>query len=134
MKTLHSINLLHLQKAIKLGRKEIISWAKSELVNKRVTVLKAELNGNISFSVSGIKEALNQPHNHYHEKNQAIINIVKLIENSSYAGSAVDTKKKCVQFHYFKTIINGEDSFIVVKENYDINFKFTFYSIVDRIK
>jgi hypothetical protein len=121
-----------LQKTKSLERKKILDWAKLNLVNSGVTVSRAELNNDISFSNSGIKEAVNQPHNHYHEKNQAIKNIVDLLLNSTYAGTAKDTKGRCLQFHYFKTTINGDDSFIVVKENYDRTFRF--YSIVDHMK
>ena len=128
----HSNKPLHLQKATALERKEIIDWAKSELVNKGVTVSRSELKGHISFTNKGIKEALNQPHNNYHAKNQAIKNIVELLENSIYAGSAEDVKARRLKFHYFKTIIKEDDSFIVIKEGYDNTFRF--YSIVDRIK
>lgn len=123
---------LHLQKATSLERKAIIDWARLNLVNNGVTVPRAELRGNISFSNSGIKEAVNQPHNHYSEKNQAIKNIVDLLLNATYTGSAIDTKGRCLQFHYFEITINEDDSFIVVKENYDGTFRF--YSIVDHMK
>jgi hypothetical protein len=38
-----------------------------------------------------------------------------------------------VLFHYFKITINGEDSFIVLKETKKEG-KITFYSIVDNLK
>ncbi len=113
-------------------RKEIINWAKLNLVNNGATVFRAEINNHISFSNSGIKEAINQPHNHYHEKNLAIKDILILLEQAKYEGNAVDVKNRCLRFHYFKTTINNDESFIVVKENYDDTFKF--YSIVDHIK
>lgn len=103
---------IQMQKKIKLNRKEIIEWAKSNLVNNRTTVIRSELHSPISFSNSGIKEALNQPHNHYHEKNKAIKDIVILLESSAYAGSAEDGKGKCLRFHYFKITINDDDSFM----------------------
>lgn len=115
-----------------MERKEILEWAKINLVNNEASVFRVELNNHISFSNSGIKEALNQPHNHYHEKNRAIKDILILLQHSKYEGNAVDVKNRCLRFHYFKTAINNNESFIVVKENYDNTFKF--YSIVDRIK
>ena len=124
--------LLHLQKATKLERKKIIEWAKLNLVNNGTTVSRAELTGPISFSNSGIKEAINQPHKHYHEKNEAIKDIVQLLGSSIYSGNAEDVKGRCLRYHYFRVTINDDDSFIVVKEHYDNTLRF--YTIVDRIK
>lgn len=113
-------------------RKEIIAWAKINLVNKHITVFRAELNGYIGFSNSGIKEAINQPHKHYDEKNKAIRNIVELLKNAQYVKYAEDVKARCFGFYYFKTTINDFDSFIVVKKNYDNTLRF--YSIVDNLR
>ncbi len=115
-----------------MGRKDIIDWAKTNLVENHLTVFRVELAHKISFSNNGIKEAINQPHNHYFEKNDAIIDIVSLLEASIYVGNATDSKGKCLQYHYFKTKINNDDSFIVVKENYDGTH--IFYTIVDHMK
>ena len=51
-----------------MERKEIINWAKSNLVNNQAAVIRTELNNHISLSNSGIKEAINQPHNHYYRR------------------------------------------------------------------
>jgi len=115
-----------------MERRRIREWAKDNLVITGVTVFRIELKTPIGFTNNGIKEALNQPHNHYQEKNLSIMAIVRLIETAIYEGTAIDMKGTCLQFHYFKTTINNDDSFIVVKENYDGTH--VFYTIVDRIK
>ena len=40
----------------------------------------------IKITGSGIDEWLNQPHKHYIEKNELLLNIVEVIEKSTYLG------------------------------------------------
>ena len=115
-----------------MERRRIREWAKDNLVIAGVTVFRIELKSPIVFKNNGIKEALNQPHRCYEEKNVAIMDIVNLIETAVYEGNAIDTKGSCLQFHYFKTTISSDDSFIVIKENHDGTH--IFYTIVDRRK
>ena len=115
-----------------MERKVILEWAKVNLVPNNVKIFRTEINAHIEFSNSGIKEAINQPHSHYILKNRAIYDIISLLQTSEYIGSAIDLKGRCLSFHYFKIPINGEESFAVIKENYDNTFKF--YSIVDKLK
>lgn len=51
----------------KESRTETLAWAKSNLAGSSVNVEK--LNKPVVFTVTGIKEALNQPHKHYIAKN-----------------------------------------------------------------
>lgn len=56
----------YLKETLKQQRKEIKQWAKEHLINKTAT--HPNLDKKIQFSVTGIKEALNQPHKHIIEK------------------------------------------------------------------
>ena len=76
-------------------RKKILDFAKQNLIKKikikRVIPEKEEKE--INFSTKGIKEAINQPHKFYNEKNKAILNIVSLIKTSEYIRTDLATKK-----------------------------------------
>ncbi len=116
---------------LKTQRTEIRSWAKENLVGK--TVVNNQIDKPIKFNTTGIKEALNQPHKNILEKNEAIKNIDTLIKDGKYLKDRVATDEKTgSKYHYIKTQIKNEPSFIVLKEsaNGDLNF----YSITDKIK
>ena len=87
----------------------------------------------VTFTSKGIKEAANQPHRHYREKNEAIRTITELFCSSEYVGSSLDDTREMYLCRYYKTTIAEEDSFIVIREN-----RYTglveFYTIVDKIK
>ena len=59
--------------------------------------------------MKGIKEWLNQPHKHYSEKNEMLLNI----GDSTYKG--YNTYKGFVS-HIFETILCGEKTWIIVTE------------------
>jgi len=114
--------------------KAISKKAKELFVATNIRVERPELKYKIEFNCRGIDEALNQPHKHKAEKNNSILNIINLITNSEYKGSAPDIKDnpmvKC--YHYFEIEINNEPSFIVVREL--MTNSCIFYSIVDKIR
>ena len=87
----------------------------------------------MTFTMKGIKEAINQPHKHYIEKNRAIKGIQNLLESADLVKKEEDISRVEFRYYYFRTIISGERSFIVLRE-----IRFTgitdFYSIVDKIK
>ncbi len=112
-------------------RKEIKQFARDTLISKekiRGIIKRKE----ITFSMTGIKEAINQPHKFYDKKNETIYKIVELIKNGEYVNFIKDTKKRSVGFHYLEITICAEPSFIVLKENF--NGSVVFYSIVDRLR
>ena len=85
--------------------------------------------------MSGIKEALNQPHKFYYEKMQSIFNIVDLLKSSKYVKSAKNEKANDTMtnyYHYFEIKIKRECSYIVVRENK--GKLYYFYSIVEEIR
>ncbi len=116
---------------IKQRRTEIKKEAVELLIGKTVTHNKIELP--IEFSVSGIKEALNQPHKYLLEKNEAVLNIIQLVQDAKYIRTDAGISNINLQFHYLKTIIANKTSYIVLKEDIT-NKKVRFYSIVDNIK
>jgi len=88
----------------------------------------------VTITASGVKEALNQPHKHYFSKNESIKNIEAILPASTFIESKADSSGDSNNvFHYFKTTLNGEDSYIVLKEIRKEG-KIVFYSIVDKIK
>ncbi len=119
-----------LEDKIAARRNEIKAITKETLAGRKVT--NEGIDAEISFGINGIKEALNQGHKHYVAKNEALLNIEKLITTGKYAGSADDTKNRVKQFHYIEVEIANDKSYVVVKETF--NNEFHFYSIVDKIK
>lgn len=121
---------LEFKEKLKTQRTQIKAWAKKNLIGKTVTHPK--ISTEIYFTVTGIKEALNQPHKHIIKKNEAVMNIEKLIENAEFVRADEDMKGRKFKYHYLKTSINKDDSYIVIREvTDDIT---TFYSITDKIK
>ena len=87
--------------------------------------------GDIYFSATGIKEAINQPHKFLYEKNRAILEVKERIERGRYLGSVPDTKGRNRIYHYIETIIAKRLSYIVLKET---NGRAVFYTITDNKK
>lgn len=118
----------------KMADKKVITdikdWAKKSLIKKKVN--KEEV-GQIEFSMSGMKEALNQPHKHQFDKNIALYNIEKLIKEALFVKTENDIKGRNFKWHYLETSIAGEVSYIVIREDLNMKTK-TFYSIVDKLK
>ena len=95
-------------------RKEIQRLAKERFVGVSVdNGVRVEITG------TGIKEMLNQPHEHYLAKNELLLDLPKLIKEAKYLGAYEDEGKKewVVQTHLFETEIEGEKSWIIALEN-----------------
>jgi hypothetical protein len=117
---------------LKEQRKTIREWAKINLVGKELFLPKTGMN--VTFTLNGIKEAINQPHKFILKKNEFIKEIETALQNAEYIKSETDrTGELNFIFHYFRTSLNEEDSFIVLKEIRKEG-KIVFYSIVDKIK
>jgi Large polyvalent protein-associated domain 3 len=117
---------------LKEQRKRIKNWAKINLVGKTINL--PLLGVDVTFTGSGIKEALNQPHKHVYHKNEAIKNIEAVILSAQFVKSESDYRGDTnYVYHYFKTMINNEVSFIVLRE-IKKEGKIIFYSIVDKLK
>ena len=116
---------------LNVRRKMLYKLARQKLVEK--TVIRPEIRYPIEFTGKGIKEVLDQPHDYVRERNEAILKVVRLIQEAEYIGSRHDYKGRELMFYYFKTEIAGHPSYIVIKE--DLNMKkAALYSITDKIR
>lgn len=116
---------------LKVQRATVKEWAKENLIGKTVVVNK--ISNPVAFTMTGIKETLNQPHKYIKEKNEAVRNIQKLLEEATYVRTDADNKGRDFVYHYLKITIHDEESYIVVRENTQ-NKRIDFYSIVEKIK
>ena len=107
--------------------KELRAWAKENLAQKEV--YHDELGNSIKFTVTGIKEYLNQPHEFYYKKNELIKNIQNMIKGSKYLGF-VDYKNRIS--HIFEVEINGKNSWLIANEYQGRGI--IFYSVSDNAK
>lgn len=102
--------------ALKTRRKEI---------RKKIEHLKDEVFTNkafgkeITFSKKGIKEWLSQPHKHLAAKNEMLIDIKNVIRTSKYLGYGSDEHNASITMHLFETEIEGDKTWIVVREMFD---------------
>jgi len=101
---------------IKQRRKEIREQAKTILIGQVLS--HPYFPHDIYINMSGIKEWLNQPHKHYIEKNEALLSLPSLLNDSEYLGSVTDPKGRdyIIASHLFKATINEDSSWIIVNE------------------
>jgi hypothetical protein len=107
--------------------KELRSWAKNNIAGKEV--FHKELKNNINFTVTGIKEYLNQPHEFYYEKNEMIKDVQGIVKDSKYMGY-VNFKNRIS--HIFEIEIKRKNSWLIANEHQGRGI--TFYSISDSQK
>ena len=85
----------------------------------------------LGYALDGIKEAINQPHKYFIEKNKAVVNVIELIGKGEYIKCVLDTKHTGDICHYIRIVINGELAYIVIKLR---GKQYSFYIIVDKLK
>ena len=107
---------MEIQPAIRQRRKEIRDEAKRILLER--PLYHPYFPHDIYINVSGIKEWLNQPHRHYAEKNEALLQLPELLSGSEYLGSEPDPKGRdyIIASHLFRTQIADDTSWIIVNE------------------
>ena len=93
-----------------IARKDIQG---SKIVNERMV--------DVLVSRNGIDEFLDQPHSHYAEKNEILLNIQEVFNQATYVTSHTPFKKNkrtaaVVLEHFFEITIQGDKSWIIVKE------------------
>jgi hypothetical protein len=116
-----------LKETHKLVRNEIQNWAKENL--KEESVKHNELKQKIKFSISGIKEYLNQPHEFYDIKNIMLKDMKTILKNSEYKGVTRYNNKVS---HIFEIEIKGRKSYLIANE--DTGGKIFLYSITESDK
>lgn len=112
---------------LKIRRSEIRNIAKETVVDKPIKL--PGLNKTATISNKGVKEWTNQPHIHLAEKNELILDIQNVMNNSKYLGYGPDKNSINAIAHLYETVINGDKSWIVVREFYD--GKIVIHSISD---
>jgi hypothetical protein len=85
------------------------------------TISNPEFNREIKVSRNGINEWTNQPHIHYAEKNRMILHIDEVLKKAKYLGPGADKKDESITVHLFETSIQGDKTWIIVKEYTDGN-------------
>jgi len=112
--------------------KELRTWARENLQGK--VIEPANFGKKIVFTTKGIKEYLNQPHKHYHKKNELLKEIPELLNNAKYMGRTTYHKERnyILASHIFEIKINGDKTWLIAREN--IEGVITFYSISDSEK
>ena len=107
---------MKIQPVVRQRRKEIRDEAKRILLGK--VLFHPYFPHDIYINVSGIKEWLNQPHKHYAEKNEALLQLPELLLSSEYLGAEPDPKERdyIIASHLFRTQIADDCSWIIVNE------------------
>ena len=85
----------------------------------------------VTISIRNVKEILNQPHKHYVEKNESLLKIRNLFEDSKYHGELVRRAEEDLDSFLFETEIADEPSWIIVRK-YDRGGQCFIYSISDQ--
>ena len=112
-------------KPIKVEHEEIDIAERRKEIRHEASVLKGETAFNKQFgkdiAITGrcIKEWLNQPHKHYASKNEVLLDIKSVLAKSQYMGHGKDKHDPTAKVHLFEIKIEGENSWVVVRELLD---------------
>lgn len=98
---------------------------------KEMPLTNNDFGKTIRLTTKGIKEFLNQPHEHYAEKNEMLLNIREVISRAEYKGWTLYHKNNpmYVRSHIFETTLLGDKTWLIVRE--DVNGNMIFHSISD---
>ena len=116
------------ENTVRQRAKDLLGKQRDELKGKSRslvnTVLRNETFGkDVSVSMSGIKEWLNQPHKWIMEKNAMLPEIERILAESEYLGYGPDKHDPEIKMHLFETKVHGEKSWIIVRELIDGSVK-----------
>ncbi len=95
--------------------------------------LKASRKLTLEWAKQNLQGKINQPHTHYLKKNEAITEVLWRFPLSDFVCEIFDPERPDYSYRYYRTEIDKEDSFLVIRENW-ITGVVDFYSIVDKIK
>lgn len=80
----------------------------------------SEFKQPVRMSGKSVKEFLNQPHKHYREKNELLMDIKRVFKSAHYLGVNPIYKAQKLKFsHIFEIELCGEKSWLVVREYED---------------
>lgn len=108
--------------------KYLKTYSRKKLVGKKVQ--HSEMKAPIEFNNRGIKEAFNQPHKEYNDKNLMIPYMDSILKKATYLGWLEDLKKNVFieKIHVFKVGFG----YAIIREQKD--GRMVFYSITDSDK
>lgn len=114
--------------------KHIQKVSKKKLVDSKLKINRKELSSAITFTNAGIKEALNQPHKFYADKNLIIEFLDQITERAKYLGYTNHIPENAMYkaVHVFEISLNNEPSYLIYKER--TTGEINFYSISDSDK
>ena len=96
---------------------------RKELQKKAIAKFRGKTVHNvfdINITTNGIKEFLNQPHECYFEKNEAILTIDELLRSAKYLGvNPFYIKEGVRRSHIYETNLGGVKSWLVIREYTD---------------
>ena len=72
-----------------------------------------------TMSNRSVKEWLNQPFGDVDAKNEALLDLQSLLDNSVYRGSGADEHMATATMHLFETEIGGNKCWIIVRHFHD---------------
>ena len=119
---------IHLTDEQKAHRKELQKEAIAKFKGMEVDNVV-----NVKITASGIKEFLNQPHEHYFEKNELVLNLPELLGAAKYEGKIAYHKdnKYFVASHLYSIKIKNQISYLIARE--DATGMVIFHSISDDV-
>lgn len=123
---------------INRSRTEVRQYIK-ELIAKDVPMVHLSDGPieNIPITYQAVKCITGKPHKYAEQRNDACRNLQDLMKGAEYKGYSLDIKDESVpghgdaaKWHYYKIILNGEPSFVIVKERK--NGQVLFHAIQDK--
>ena len=116
------------RKAIATRRKELKKLA-SLIIGKQL--INLEFRHSVYVTARNIKEILNQPHKHYAEKNEAVLQLETLFETSKYLGRLNRKEGDDFSSFLFQTSIANSPSWLIIRK-YDRSNEYCIYTISDQ--
>lgn len=132
------ISLLSFEMNLNQLRKEVLEKAKNEIIKKRVTVFREELQANIEFNISGIKECINQPcsHNVFMAKMELISDRLEealiMAQYIGYTDHQTHPKEHVLGYHYFET--QHRNIVLYFNVQLTVQKKLILYSITEKVQ
>jgi hypothetical protein len=119
-------------------RKSTLEKVKNELVKKGIVIYREELKNSIQFSVSGLKECINQPCSHevFFGKIELISDRLEIaLRTAKYMGYTeyqTHPKEHVLGYHYLKTEVRGGIP-VYFNVQLTVQGKLILYSITERM-
>ena len=116
-KTINEINEEKKKEQTAKRRKEIRAYMADHLNDQ---LKNPDFSKTVTMSGGTVKEFLNQPHVHYMEKNELLMDIKKIFKKAKYLGINPTYEKKGLKYsHIFEIEIIGDKSWLLVREYTD---------------